>query len=395
MEKEITSQVFMKRCFTWLLVVCLSVAAIWVGNNIVTKDFTLFDKENEETALATVVDIVDRSFEEIEYGETEKYSNTTITFTCLMKNSLHKDNIITACQIIDTMYGGSELMKEVEPGDKVMLFRINDINDGDAAWEFNDYYRFNKIIVLGIIFVILVLFIGRWKGLNTLLSLIFTFSFVFFVFVPSVMNGYNAYISVMVTCIYIIFMTSILINGTSEKTVATIVGCISGTAFAAIMTSVMSKILLLTGFLDDDSFYLINLDTEKPIDLTAIVFAAIVIGAMGAIMDVSMDISSSLLELNKHVDDMTFKTMFNSGMSIGRDIMGTMSNTLVLAYIGSSLTSIILLLTYSNSAMHLLNREVIIVEILQALIGSLAIMLTIPFTVISCGLLYPKKTKKA
>ena len=103
--------------------------------------------------------------------------------------------------------------------------------------------------------------------------------------------------------------------------------------------------------------------------------------------------TSSLFELHEHVPEMTFKKLFISGMRIGRDIMGTMANTLVLAYIGSSLSSIMLLITYSNSMMHLLNREVIIVELLQALIGSLAILLTIPLTVIICGFLYLGKRK--
>lgn len=189
-------------------------------------------------------------------------------------------------------------------------------------------------------------------------------------------------------------MTLILLNSITKKTWATIIGCIAGTVIAAVGTVVMTKVMQLTGFVDEHSYYLTLLDTETPIDLTAIVFAAIVIGAVGAVVDTSMDLSSSLYELSEHVPDITFGRLCKSGMAISRDIIGTMANTLVLAYIGSSLSCIMILLTYSTSAMDLVNREVIIVELLQAIIGSLAILLTAPCTVISCGLLYVRHGKK-
>lgn len=156
----------------------------------------------------------------------------------------------------------------------------------------------------------------------------------------------------------------------------------------------MSKVMELTGFVDEHSHYLTMLDTPQPIDLRAIIFAAIIIGAVGAIMDVAMDISSSLYELSEHVPDITFGRLCKSGMAIGRDIMGTMANTLVLAYIGSSLSCIMILLTYAASMMDLLNREVIIVELLTAILGSLAILMTVPCTVVTCGILYIGRKKR-
>ena len=108
---------------------------------------------------------------------------------------------------------------------------------------------------------------------------------------------------------------------------------------------------------------------------------------------VAMDLSSSLNEIVSHVPDIKFSTLFKSGMRIGRDIMGTMSNTLILAYIGSSLTNIMLLITYSSSIIELANREAVIVDMLQALAGSIAILLTVPFTVLLAGIIYIRKVK--
>lgn len=169
---------------------------------------------------------------------------------------------------------GSQYVKAVEPGDKVILIRAEGATNMDGMWQFSDYYRFDKILILIGIFVVIILLIGRWKGVNTLLSLAFTFCFVFFVFVPAVMSGYNAYLWSCVTCVFTIVMTLILINSISKKTIATIIGCISGTVIAALGTAIMSEVLGLTGYVDEHSYYLTLLNTETPIDLTAIIFAA-------------------------------------------------------------------------------------------------------------------------
>ena len=133
------------------------------------------------------------------------------------------------------------------------------------------------------------------------------------------------------------------------------------------------------------------MNPENPIDLKAIIFGAIVIGAMGAIMDVAMSISSALYEMREKYAATNFTQLFSSGMTIGRDIMGTMANTLVLAYIGGSLSIVLLLITYSSSVLDLLNREMVIVEMLQAIVGSMGILLTLPLTAFVAGILYSKK----
>lgn len=257
-----------------------------------------------------------------------------------------------------------------------------------SGWYFVDYYRLDKIMYLALVFAILLVVIGRVKGINTLVSLAFTTMFVFSVFLPWVLNGKNIYLGVLATCGFTIIMSLMILEGATKKSLVTILGCSLGTGIAALISYIMNIFLHLTGVMDEHSMFLILFSPKHHIDLLGIIFAAIVIGALGAIMDVAMDISSSLYELVRHVPDITFKKLFRSGMQIGRDIMGTMANTLVLAYIGSGLCGILLLFTYSSSLLELLNREVVIVELLQAFTGSLAILLTAPFTVAIAGLIY-------
>lgn len=366
----------------------LSITAILVGNRAVMGEAQIFTNSDSEVTRATVTQVLDQASDTLELGGNTSYENTVVAFKCEIKSGEDAGKEVEALQTIDGMYAGSQYVKAVEPGDKVILIRAEGATNMDGMWQFSDYYRFDKILILIGIFVVIILLIGRWKGVNTLLSLGFTFCFVFFVFVPAVMSGYNAYLWSCITCVFTIVMTLILINSISKKTIATIIGCISGTVIAALGTAIMSKVLGLTGYVDEHSYYLTLLNTETPIDLKAIVFAAITIGAVGAIMDVAMDLSSSLYEISEQVPDMTFGRLCKSGFSIGRDIMGTMANTLVLAYIGSSLSCIMILLTYTASSLDLLSREVIVVELLQAVVGSLAILLTVPCTVVVCGILY-------
>ena len=129
-------------------------------------------------------------------------------------------------------------------------------------------------------------------------------------------------------------------------------------------------------------------DEGNPINLRALIFAMITIGAMGAVMDVAMDIASSLYEVKRHAPQIRDRELFKSGMNIGRDVMGTMANTLVLAYIGSSLCSILLKISYAYSFNQLMNTESIVVELLNALVGSMAILLTIPLTAFVCCVMY-------
>ena len=155
----------------------------------------------------------------------------------------------------------------------------------------------------------------------------------------------------------------------------------------------MNRVLGLTGWINSESAHLANLPTENPIDLKAIIFAGIIIGAVGAIMDVAVSISSALWELKAQAPKLSFGGIFKSGVNIGRDIMGSMTNTLVLAYIGSSLTVILLLIVYAASFTELLNREMVIIELLQSLVGSMGILLTMPLTALVCAVLYTKKPK--
>ena len=195
----------------------------------------------------------------------------------------------------------------------------------------------------------------------------------------------------IITCIFIVLSTSIIVYGINEKSIATALGCFGGMAISLLLLLVMDSIIHLTGYISEESMFLVLLDLDNPINLKAIVFASIIIGSIGAIMDISIDIASSLKEIASKVKEPTFKEIVKSGITIGQDIIATMTNTLILAYIGSSLSGVVLIVAYDTSIINLFNKEAIIIEILQALIGSFGLLFTIPFTSVICGIMYSHK----
>ena len=312
----------------------------------------------------------------------QQHYNIEITFEATAGRGRDQE-IITATQVIASNYLHN--LREVQVGDRVII--ISNLND---EWHLMEYVRIYGIITLGAVFVVLMILFGRIKGFNAVLGLGLTCLAIFAVFIPSILSGRNIYASAIIVCIYSIVVTLFVVVGVNQKSVAAVAGCLGGMFSAAILTISMTRILGLTGIIDNESTFLLHMRYDDPISLTAIIFAGIIIGAVGALMDVSMSISSALWELKAQTSELTFAEYFKSGINIGKDVMGTMANTLVLAYIGSSLTVILLLVTFSGSFAELINREMIIVELLKAIIGSIGIMLTMPLTALICAGLYSR-----
>lgn len=383
----------MKKKIAYTLAIICSVLYIYTGNLIATEHLTVFDRASQEQIQkAVVTKILDRTSAQQNIAGTQYNQGVIIRFEAKFLNGEYKGQTILALQNSDPTMPAQ--VKDIEAGDKILLVNSGDSISGEIEWTVADYLRSDALLVLMIIFFCLVLLFGRIKGINTILSLIFTCMAIFMVYIPAVLSGRNVYSWSVITCIFIIVMTMLILNGITQKSLAAGLGCASGTIVTGVITIIMDHIIQLTGLVDENSYYLLFLNQDNPIDLKGVVFGAIIIGAIGAIMDISMDITASLHVIASEVESPTFTILVKSGLTIGRDILGTMCNTLILAYIGSSLSLVLLLAAYNNSLLHLFNREMIVVEILQALVGSIGILFTIPLTSIICGVLYSRMDLK-
>lgn len=372
----------MKDRIIYALTIFTALLYIIIANNIVLKGDKFFDEdEASRLFLSEVQKVISKT--ELEYGE------INVSFEAKILKGEHKNEIVNALQIIDP--SSSINYKELEVGEKIYLYKQT--SDEGTIWYADQYDRASGLIILGIVFIGFVLIFGRKKGVNTIVALIFTCLSIFMVYIPAIIKGYNIYFWSIITCIYIGVSTLLIVQGPTRKSFAAMFGCLVGTAISGILTLIMSEILSLTGMLNEESLYLYYMNAENPIDLKGIIFGSIIVGAIGAIMDVSIDIASSLNEVINASEKPTFAKTIKAGFEIGRDIIGTMANTLVLAYIGSSLSCTLLTVSYSGSLTYLLNREMIVVEMLQALVGSLGIFLAIPLTTYISAFLYLKTNK--
>jgi uncharacterized membrane protein len=383
---KINKRTFNIICYAAIML--FAVLFLYIGNRIAVGDFVIFNAEDGmPTVEAKVTKIVDVSEEAEDF-----WDNKVIIFeasvTSGLPGAIPKGGIVKAAQNISSFDYQAD--KEVEPGDRVMLS-----SSAENEWYFFEYARINQIVILGIVFVVLLFIFGRIKGLNAILALGLTCVAIFAVFIPSILSDKNIYVSAVIVCVYSVVVTLFMVNGVNKKALAAVAGCFGGIVAIAVLTLLMERTLGLTGIVSDESVHLIYMERENPINLKAIIFAGIMIGAVGAVMDVAMSIATALWELRRRAPHLDFAKFFKSGINMGQDIMGTMANTLVLAYTGGSLTIILLLVVYSNSFMELMNREMVIVELLQAIAGSFGILLTIPLTSLICAVLYPRKTKKA
>ena len=373
----------------YIAAIVFSVLFLFVGNKLATDGLSLFSNgEMGQTVVkAKITTITERSSDEYSLDGSTMLENVSITFKAELLSGETRGQTVSGLQNIDSMYNIGT--PEAEADDKVLLL-ANEVPEG-TQWQLIEFVRTDKLLLLAAVFIVALLLFGRFKGFNTLLSLGFTCIAIFAVFIPSILTGKNIYVSSIIICLYAIVMTYLIVNGGNKKTLVAIVGCFGGILVSGLLTVIMDNILSLTGFVDEESIYLTYITVGPPINLRAIIFASILIGALGAIMDVAMSISTSLWEVKERMGGASFHDLFKSGMNIGRDIMGTMANTLILAYIGSSLSIVLLLSVYSTSLMFLLNREMIVVEILQALVGSFGILITIPLTSLVCALIYSKE----
>ena len=368
---------------SYLLTVIICVLLLFIGHKIAVDGMIDFRVVSHEVVKAKVQSVAEQVNLDEGFDEPMPVLGKKITFEARITGGMRKGELITAEQNLSSLLMGRS--KIVGKGDSVLLIK------NELGWFFNGYARTNMLLGLGILFVFCVFLFGRKKGFNTILSLGLTCAAVFAVFIPSILSGKNIYVMSILVCAYTIAMTLLIVIGINKKSFAAVAGCSGGVMVTGIITLIMDKLLYLSGIVDEHSRYLANLPGEIQIDLRAIVFAGIIIGAMGAVMDVAISISSSLWEVKEKAGIIKFNELFRSGLNIGRDIMGSMANTLILAYIGSSLSIVLLLSVFSGSFLGLFNSEMIAVEILQALAGSLGILFAMPLTALFCSVIYLKE----
>ncbi|UFH65706.1 YibE/F family protein [Clostridium cadaveris] len=281
---------------------------------------------------------------------------------------------------------------KVSKGTKVVAcMYFNEGNLNDIA--ITSYKRSHVLITLMAIFVIITILVGGFKGVKSILALIFTLVCVIFLMMPLMIKGVNPILSAILIAIISISITMTLVSGINKKTLAAITGTFIGVIVAGIIAYGFGNWAHLSGITMEDSESIMYIAETTGLKVSGILFAGILVASLGAVMDVAMSISSSIFEIYDVNKKMTLKELFKSGMNIGRDIIGTMTNTLVLAFAGGSITTMILLYSANMWTTQLINLDILGTEVIQSLAGTIGIILTVPITAIISAYLCKTKIK--
>ena len=241
--------------------------------------------------------------------------------------------------------------------------------------------RDTKVYALIVIFAAALIIVGKKNGFKALITLGITVGLIFGIFLPCIIQGFNPILLALAVCSAATVITLFIISGNNKKTYTAIMGTIGGVIIAGLFAYSAGKILMLTGLGNEDAQLLAFIPQHRKIDYQGLLFAGIMIGALGAVMDVAMSISSAMWEIISVSPGISKKQLIQSGMNIGRDIIGSMSNTLILAYVSTSIPVLLLFILFSNGFTEIINLELLASEVLRAVAGSIGLICTIPITV--------------
>ena len=272
--------------------------------------------------------------------------------------------------------------------DKVYVYANFENNELSGEAYIQYYDKSGWIILLSSIFAVAILLIGGSKGFKALIGLMVTIGLVFGILIPGILKGNSPVALTILVCCITTFVTFIIVSGFHKKTIAAITGTIAGVVAAGLIAGIFSNVMRLTGINEHARMLSVSVTEEQQMyNFEGIMLASIMISALGACMDVGMSIASSLAELKKENPEMTSTRLIRSGMNIGKDVMGTMTNTLILAYVGGAMLCILLYTVNGFEISTVVNQEDITMEVLKALAGSIGLVCTIPLTAIVSGLI--------
>lgn len=335
---------------------------------------------------ATVTEIVSEEKETDEIAE-GAYTGSQELST-VIKSGKYKGETMTVYNYFSPLYG-----IPVEVGDSVVV-TIKTHSDGTHSAT---VYEFNRIPILAVfilLFFLVIILVGGRKGLKSLVGLIITVICLFMILIPLLLKGAPTVLTTFLVCTFIALVCFTILGGIHRKTVSAFLGTVSGAFLAMLFGLAVQAIARIDGLRLEDAEPLLQLKyVGATVGLKGLLVAGIIISALGAVMDVAMSISSALEEVHAANPSLSRSDLLRSGMNIGRDMAGTMTNTLILAFLGSEFTLMLFLYARDLSFYHMYSTSFIAVETISGLSSSIGMILAIPLTALISSVLITRKKR--
>lgn len=315
-----------------------------------------------------------------------RYGSQTVVVSML--SGSHKGEEFQANSPSGTLFGA-----DCTEGMNVIVI-FSDTGDNQLV----TVYSMDRLLAIGVFvafFVAVVCLIGGKKGVMAIASLAFTFIAILYIMFPLIYQGHSPVLLSIVIAMLSTLVTLGMLGGFTGKTVSAILGTTAGVAAAGIGALAFGHFAGISGYNVSDIETLNYVGQHSSIQIGQLLFAGIIISSLGAVMDVGMSVSSTIQEIYDTDPSLSTRKLFCAGIHVGRDMMGTMTNTLILAYVGGSITTLIINYAYDLSANQLLNSYNIGIEIMQGISGSLGVVLTVPITAFLASFLVSKKSPRS
>ena len=322
--------------------------------------------------------------EKVQYVDLEDdaVSQTKQTIDVKLLNGEFKGETVE----LDNMLTGNPYYDiKLKPNTKVILHAED--NGAGVEYSIEDIKRSGTLGWLSVLFCALLIYVGRKKGIYSLISIGLTIVLIAYMLSPMILHGINPVFATILICLISTAITMYSVGGFNSKSTSAVIGAVLSLIFAGILSFVTMFTAHLTGFAEENYMFLYT--THPELDFIAITISTMVLATLGAVMDVAMSISSTINEIHQIDETKTIKELFFSGMNVGRDIIGTMANTLILVYMGGSLP--LILLANNIDLQKFINLNQVVTEIASALIGSIAIVICVPFTAFVTSQLIKRK----
>lgn len=368
-----------------LAAVLLAGALLYAVAHPKVKEPGIAPEEYMEYESAVVDQILTDSTEEDPVSENHHRGSQLLIVT--IKTGQYAGDQMMADNTVGPMYG-----QRFEMGDAVTV-GISTYADGSVRCYIYEYNRLPGLLIILGLFLLVTVLVGGKVGVKSLVSLALTVVALIYVLLPLLLKGWPTIPTTFLISVLVTVATFVILGGIDRKTVCACLGTLAGIALATLFGMAAQSILRIDGYRQEYAEALLQLRQtgESGIGISGLITAGVIVSALGAVMDVAMSISSALQELKRVDNTLTARELFSSGMNIGRDMVGTMTNTLILAILGSGLTLIVYIYSLGLQPNQLLSSAYISLEAISALASSVGVMLAVPLTAAICAAVYGKK----
>lgn len=342
-------------------------------------------EEFMEYESAVVDQILSDSTQEDPVSEDHFRGSQMLTVT--VKSGRYAGTRMLADNTVGPLFG-----QPLAAGDRVTV-GLSTYADGTVRCYVYEYSRAPGLAVILALFLLVTVAVGGKVGARSLLCLGLTAAALIWILLPLLLQGWPTIPTAFLIAVLVSVVTFVILGGVEKKTVCACLGTLAGIALAALFALAAQRLLRIDGYRQEYAEALLQLRQtgESAVGISGLLAAGVIVSALGAVMDVAMSISSAVQELHRVNGSLTPRELLRSGMNIGRDMVGTMTNTLILAIAGSGLTLIVYISSLGLQPRQLLSSAYISLEAISAIASSVGVILAVPLTAAFCALAFGKK----